>query len=109
MPLLPGSALANLVSDAKTLSDAWFMNNSAIATEQLLFRVSFLDPIADAILPLSNVPDRRKYLRHLTSGTLDLQKRERSMAKDILWELELWATLRERSIDVTLHESLTSW
>lgn len=104
VPLLPESALANLARDAKALSDAWLMNNTEVATEQLMFRVSFLSRIAEAILPLSDVPDRRKYLRLLTSGTLDLQKRERSMAKDILWELELWSTLRRRSINATLHE-----
>jgi hypothetical protein len=80
------------------------MNNTEVATVQLMFRVSSLDRVADATLPLSDVPTRRAYLRKLTDGTLDLQKRERSLAKDTLWELELWSTLRGRSIDATLDE-----
>jgi hypothetical protein len=104
LPLPPDCALANLVSDAKTLSDAWLMDNGEVATWQLIFRVSFLDRIADAILPLFDVPERLKYLTILTSGNLNLQQRERSLAKDILWELELWSRLRRRGIIATLHE-----
>jgi hypothetical protein len=104
VPLPPDCALATLVSDAKTLSDAWLMDNGEVATWQLIFRVSFLDRIADAILPLFDVPERVKYLTILTSGNLNLQQRERSLAKDILWELELWSRLRRRGILATLHE-----
>jgi len=104
VPLPPDCALANLVSDAKTLSDAWLMNNREVATWQLILRVSFLYRIADAILPLFDVPERRKYLTILTSGNLNLQQRERSLAKDILWELELWSRLRRRGINAILHE-----
>lgn len=104
VPLPPDCALANLVSDAKTLSDAWLMDNRAVANEKLMFRVSFLDRIADAILPLFDVPERLKYLENLTSGNLNLQQRERSLAKDILWELELWSRFRRRAMIATLHE-----
>ncbi|MGH7180897.1 MAG: hypothetical protein ACREJN_02850 [Nitrospiraceae bacterium] len=102
--LPPDCALANLVSDAKTLSDAWLMDKKEIANWQLLFSVSSLDRIADAVLPLANVPDRVKYLTVLTSGDLDLLQRDQSTAKDILWELELWARLRRRGFSATLCE-----
>jgi hypothetical protein len=104
IPLPAGCALARLVNDAKTFSDAWFMDNKAVANWQLLFRVACFDRIADAILPLVTVPDRAKYLTVLTSGSLDLQQRDQSKAKDILWEIELWSTLRKRGIIATLHE-----
>ena len=104
VPLPPECALAILVGDAKTFSDAWLMDNRAVANEKLMFRVSFLDRIADGILPLFDVPERVKYLKCLTCGNLNLQQRKRSLAKDILWELELWARLRRRAIIATLHE-----
>ena len=84
VPLPPDCALANLVNDAKTLSDAWLMDNSEVATWPLIFRVSFLDRIADAVLPLTDVPECGKFLAVLTSGNLNLQQRKRSRAKDIL-------------------------
>ncbi len=97
-------SLASLISDAKTLSDAWLMNKPEIANYQLLFRVSSLDRIADAVLPLATVPDRVKYLTVLTSGSLNLLQRDQSISKDILWELELWARLCRRGLSTTLHE-----
>jgi hypothetical protein len=80
------------------------MDKKEIANWQLLFRVSFLDRIADAVLPLATVPDRAKYLTVLTSGSLDLLQRDLSITKNILWELELWARLCGRGLSATLHE-----
>lgn len=104
VPLPPGCGLADLVADAAKLSDAWLMDDLQTANAQLLFRVSSIDRIADAVLPLTAVPDRRKYLMDFTSGSLDLLQREQSKAKDILWELELWSMLNRRGITTTLHE-----
>lgn len=104
LPLPPTCDLAHLICDAKTLSDSWLMNRVDNMDTTLLFRVSFLDRIADAILPLSDVPERARYLTQMTSSSLDLQQRNRSLAKDILWELELWSVLRKRSLDAILCE-----
>jgi hypothetical protein len=104
LPLAPTCDLKHLIDDAMALSDAWLMDNKDETGMKLVFRVSVLDRIADAILPLSDVPERTKYLSVLASGNLDLQKRSRSLAKDILWELELWSTLRRRSFIATLRE-----
>lgn len=102
VPLPPTCDLANLIADAKILSDSWFMDKLDNTATNLMFRVSFLDRIADAILPLSNVAGSPRYLKVLTSGSLDLLKRTRSLPKDILWELELWSILQRRSFNSTL-------
>jgi len=102
--LPPTCDLARLIADARTLSDSWLLNRTDGMPMALLFRVAHLDHIADAILPLRSVPDRAKYLSVLTSGSLDLHGRERSLSKNILWELELWAVLRRRSFDAHLIE-----
>lgn len=104
VPLPAGCDLTDLIADATRLSDAWLMDDLVTANEQLLFRVSSIDRIADAVLPLATEPNRKKYLTALTSGCLHLLQRGRSVAKDILWELELWSTLNRRGITATLHE-----
>jgi len=104
IPLPPGCDLTELVADAQRFSDAWLMNDQATANYQLLFRVSSIDRVANAILPLATVPNRKRYLTDLTSGSLDFMQREPSKAKDILWELDLWSTLNSRGIDTDLHE-----
>ena len=104
VPLSPGCDLADLIADATRLSDAWLMDDLATVNNLLLLRVASIDRIADAVLPLATEPNRIKYLTALTSGSLDLLKRGRSVAKDTLWELELWSMLNRRGITATLHE-----
>ncbi len=104
IPLPTTSDLARLIEDAKALSDSWITNRINDTPMTTLFRVGHLDRIAEAILPLADVPDRSKYLTAFSSGSLDLLKRVRSPAKDLLWEVELWSTLRRRSFNATLQE-----
>src|SRR5215469_10087885 len=84
-----GCDLARLIADAKSLSDHWLTNHAKLETT-LLCRATNLDRIANIVLPLQSVTDRAKYLRLLTSGSLDSLDRQQSRAKNILWELELW-------------------
>src|SRR5690242_17649458 len=88
VPLVPTCTLARLIAEAKALSDSWFTNQVDSITGPMLFRVGYLDRIADAVLPLQHVPDRSPYLIVLTSRGLDCLERQPSKAKDILWELE---------------------
>jgi hypothetical protein len=104
IPLAPTSDLARLIADAKTLSDSWLMGQVDKYPLTILFRAGLLARIADAVLPLADVPDRTRFLEALASGSLDLLERKRSGAKDVLWELELWAILRRRLFDATLEE-----
>jgi len=104
VPLPPNCDLALLIEDAKTLSDSWLLNRLDGLPMNLLFRAACLDRIAEAVLPLRNVPDRIKHLIAFTTGSLDLLQRERSGAKNILWEVELWAVLKRRSFSAHLCE-----
>lgn len=98
------SDFARLIADAKTLSDSWLMGQIDRHPMTLLFRAGLLDRIADAVLPLADVPERTRFLEALVSGSLDLLERKRSTAKNVLWELELWTILKRRSFDATLEE-----
>jgi hypothetical protein len=102
--LPPTCDLATLIASAIKLSDAWLTGTAERIPIGLLHRVAQLDDIANAVLPLRSVPDRVQFLRHLTSGTLDILKRQKSKAKDTLWELGLWATLNRRSLPAVLEE-----
>jgi hypothetical protein len=104
VPLATASDLGRLIADAKELSDSWLMGQAEKHPMTLLFRVGLFDRIADAVLPLLDVLDRRGYLISLASGSLDLLERKRSNAKDVLWELELWAILKRASFDATPQE-----
>lgn len=59
------------------------------------FQAVQLYRVTDAILALRDVEGGDKYLRKITEN-LDFFKSERSVAKDIFWELELWWTIRRK-------------
>ncbi|MFZ3375719.1 MAG: hypothetical protein WA183_09215, partial [Chthoniobacterales bacterium] len=98
-----GCDLARLIADAKSLSDHWLTNHAKLDMT-LLCRTSNLNRIADIVLHLRSVTDRAKYLTLLTCGNLDSLDRQRSTAKDALWELELWSELRRHGLDAELQE-----
>ena len=106
IPIRTTSDLARLISDAKALSDSWLTGQADRLAMSELFRVALLDRIASAALPLKDVdePERGNFLAALTSGSLNLLDGKRSSAKDVLWELEFWSTLKRRSFDARLEE-----
>lgn len=103
--LLPvGCGLASLLQDTKTLSDAWFLDRYENLTFEIAFAIMHFNRVADVILTLKGTPGIAKYLDILTTGNLNLFERNRSIAKDLLWELELWTLLRASSFQATLGE-----
>ena len=71
---------------------------------KMFFLSMHLNRIANAILSLSNESDKKNFLKKLKSGTLDFFSREKSKAKNTLWEIEVWAKLRKRLKTVFLEE-----
>jgi hypothetical protein len=105
VPLHPQSSLAKLIDDAIALADAWQAGGIVDDTDPLpLIRGQHLDKIAWAALPLANEPRRAKHLADLRRGTLDPLQRDRSLAKDKLWELELWTDFNRRRLPARLEE-----
>ena len=100
----PSSYLAKLIDDTATLSDAWICNDQSRATAFHLFSASQLDRVATAALPLGVSSQAKGLLGDLLSGSLDLLNRERSKAKDTLWELELWQILSCMGMQAALAE-----
>lgn len=94
LAISPACGLAQMIGNAKTLANRWLSNQIDDASMVDVFYALHFDRIADAILPLRDVPCRKKYLKALTSGELDFFNHQSSYAKDIFWEVELWSILR---------------
>ena len=104
LTLPDNSDLAELIKNSKVLWEKWFTNKTAELEMIMLFNLLHLDRIADAVLPLKEEPKRVKYLKALISGPLDFLKREKSYAKDIFWELEVWLKLRRKLTTINLED-----
>lgn len=91
LAISPTCSLAQLIDNAKK-------------SDVDVFRVLHLNRLADAILPLRDVPCKEKYLNALTSGDLDFFSRKDSYAKNIFWELELWTILRRGCPSASLQD-----
>lgn len=102
--LLENSDLGRLIKEVKTLSDAWLGNHRPSNSSELLASAAFLNRVAKAIQSLEKVNNRSHYLQALTSGNLNINRREASRAKDILWEIELWSVLCGRGFVADLQE-----
>jgi hypothetical protein len=98
------SGLGQLIKKAKELSDNWLLTNKEKLNYEMLFLSMHLNRIADAILLLRNEPEKNQFLKKLKSGTLNFFSREKSEAKNTLWEIEVWAQLRKRLNTVYLEE-----
>jgi len=104
LTLPDNSDLAELIKNSKVLWEKWFANKTAELKMIMLFNLLHLSRIADAVLPLKEESVRIKFLKALISGPLDFFKREKSYAKDIFWELEVWLKLTRKLATVNLEE-----
>jgi hypothetical protein len=100
----PTCDLALLIQGAKELSENWLLGRWEHLTKPKLYASAHFNRVAEALLPLAGTSDFKFYLKKLTSGKLDLFARDRSQAKDFLWEAELLCLLRGSSIDAQLKE-----
>lgn len=100
----PRSGLAKLIRDAADLSDLWLCNKQQEIKTSHLLSAAQLARIANAAIPLGVSNKARALLMDLKSGTLDLQNRDQSKAKDTLWELELWRLFLSLGMTASLEE-----
>lgn len=96
--------LKNLIENAKVYWDNWFTNKPEKLDMTMLFRTLHFDRVATDILLLKGVAGKEKYLKAFASGSLDFFDRKHSTAKDLLWEIEVWASLRRKFRFVDLEE-----
>ena len=104
IPFDPKSAIDVLLTDAESLADIFVAGQSGSSANQSLFNAAHLDRMADALLLLAGEPNCNAYLDKLTSNSLNFLERSPSHAKDIYWEIELWATIKRNYANVRLVE-----
>ncbi len=90
------SGIGMLIENAKIICDN--------CSYESLFSCMHLGRIAEAVLPLKSEKKRDEYLKHLLSGSLNFLERDKSKAKNLLWELEVWSWLQEKTGNVELEE-----
>jgi hypothetical protein len=95
-------SLADLFEAARAACDSWLAARPVEPDTAL--KAMYMQRIARVVFALETLDQREKYLRTLANGHLDLNRQHRSLAKDILWELELWVKLNERGLDAELSE-----
>ena len=104
VPIPKDCGLAKLIKSAKELSDSWLTGGVDDLPNINLWRAAHLSRVSDSIFTLKEEIEVKFYLTKLTNGSLDLLKREKSEAKNFLWELELLYVLRVHGIDAKLKE-----
>ena len=95
------SDLRRLLTESKALSDGWLLNDRNLSAKQAI-KIAYADRVFDAIVAIRDTPNRATYLTHLLDGSLNLLERDRSKAKDTLWELELYRIFKLLSLNPKL-------
>ena len=96
------SAIGVLLKDAEVLADTFIAGQSGASEFKILMNAAHLDRMADALLLLEGEANCNVYLNKLTSKSLNFLGRIPSQAKDIYWEIELWALLKRNFSNVRL-------
>src|SRR6185503_5212693 len=101
----PGNAITSMVDSVCGLSDNWLGGKYASISHDVLIDACSLHRICQAALSLEGHIREGEFLGKLLDGGLSIVKRERrSVAKDTLYEVELWRRLKEGGIDARLEE-----
>lgn len=99
-----GCGLSKLIVSSKILSDAWLTGEIDELPNIHLWRSAHLTRVSDSIFTLKHEKELKLYLKKLTDGSLDLLQRDKSEAKNFLWELELLYILRSHGVSSKLKE-----
>jgi hypothetical protein len=96
--------LAQFIGRAVRTAEGWAAHPLGQTKFVDLFAAMHLSRIARAVLALKGIPARARYLRRLARGELDFFKRKQSDAKNVLFELEFFASLRSRAPNSELRD-----
>ncbi len=98
------SSLGKMISSVHSLArKPTSTTNTPKDWEDFFFSMHFFR-IVTSLLSVSDVSGIDRYCVLLGTGSLDLLARTQSQAKDIYWELELFALLRNRGLAVQLED-----
>lgn len=97
------SALGTLLREAEALAQEWDAGTDAGGIRRLM-SAAHANRVAEAVLAIAGEPEAEECLRRMAGNDMNLSERKPSRGKDALWELDLLAFLRRRSIRAVLRE-----
>lgn len=98
----PSCELARFIQNAKELGPRWIAKEPI--SQGMLFNAVRCDNVALELLPVADQLDCRVWLPKFTRETLDNTTRTPSRAKDALWELTIFALLRNCGVVARVDE-----
>lgn len=101
--LHPNSALSRLLKQATRLSKEWQAGIRA-TDGRTLMHASNANRVIRAVTAAAEYPESFDCLKRIAGNDMDLSQRAVSQGKDALWEIELFAMLKARSISSRLAE-----
>lgn len=97
----PSSGLGRVLAEARRFPTALLGTLRRCELEALSIRACWINRIVDAILTIDGAPSAKRVFRELVDGNLDRADVRRSKAQDTLWEVEMFALLREAGLQPT--------
>jgi hypothetical protein len=103
------SVLRRMMSSTDSLWKTWFSGKISQIQYPWLWDSLSLDVVSNALLPLEGEADAAKFLKTIVKADVGMLSRGQSLAKDYLWELEVWSKLKYRGAAATLSEPDVIW
>lgn len=96
--------LFSLLCDAKEVASVWAKGSFSEIDMDQFFSTLHIERIYNAVRFLDQEPNRDKYMNDLLKGSLNFFERDKSHAKSILWELEVFTKIRKVIASTSLEE-----
>lgn len=102
--------LENIIKSTKEIHELWKKNRcKGIKSNDMYWDALSVMYICNVVQPLRGHPKAKKYLQNLTVGPLHIFTRGKSVAKNTLWELDIWRKAKKGGLNVELDEPDVIW
>jgi len=99
-----GPSLSRICDSANFLSTKWEEKKKSELTPPLLWDALSLIRISEPLLALDENPRASELLKKLADGEIGMLKHERTLARDIFWEVEIWNYLKRAGLSADLND-----
>ncbi len=96
--------LFSLLCDAKEVASVWARGSFSETDVNQFFSTLHIERIYNAVRLLDQESNKYRYLKDLLNGSLNFFDRNKSHAKSILWELEVFTKIRKVITSTALEE-----
>lgn len=96
------SDLVELCRAATDLSEKWKKGKTSELSTRVLYQAISLNRIANAVLPLDGHPRAEELAEKLANGGISMIDHDRTLARDIFWEIECWHFMNQAGLNAEL-------